>query len=443
MNPGSSLGGPPAAGGGNRFLLAMLWLCSAVLAGLLLWAVFSPIEIRVVAPGEIAGDAQIVEIRAVTSGVVRQLHVRNGQSVEVGQVLVSLEDGKLREQQRLTTSKIEKLQCRISNAQAELEILSRHEADIRNAVANDSFPVDAPLRDYQPACWSEGTAYRMRALLEALELNLERAANAKERINGLQEQIALARRQLQSVEKDRDTARTLVEKRLSSESQLRQSDRAVDERQLALVNLLSDLEAQQGTLAEIRKQTQLGISEHIGTLAKALDADRLALDDERLSLQNIELALDMRTIRSPVVGTVVDVNNFIVANFAQQSEILLKLIPESQLRLIKAHVSLGDIDNVQRLGTALVRFPTNAVLRDELFSAQIQIINPITSDDRPGTGESFYEVVLELVDRGYDPDADRVYSGTPVEILFAAERTTVARALIRPVARNWPRIFEQ
>ena len=435
--------GVAADTGGNRFLLAILWLFSAVLAGLLLWAIFSPIEIRVVAPGEVADDAQIVEIKAVTSSVVRQLHARNGQSVQAGQILVSLEDGKLREQRRLTAAKIEKLQCRIKNAQAELELLSRHEADIRNAVAIDSFPEKTPLRDYQPVCRLESNIYRMRALLEALELNFERAANAKERIKGLDEQIALARRQLRSVEQDRDTARTLVEKRLSSESQLRQSDRAVDERQLALVNLMSDLEGQQGALAEVRKQTYLGLSEHIGKLARPLDADRLALDDEKLALQNIELALEMRTIRSPVDGTVVDVNNFIVANFAQQSEILLKLMPESQLRLIKAHVSIGDIDNVQRRGTALVRFPTNATLRDELFDAQIQIINPITSDGRPGNAESFYEVVLQRVDRGYDPDENRVYSGTPVEIMFAAERTTVARALTHPVVRNWPRIFEQ
>jgi multidrug efflux pump subunit AcrA (membrane-fusion protein) len=69
---------------------ALLYLVLVALAGGLTWAALAPIETRLVGEGTLAVDGDVCVVRAATSGVLRALHVGEGEAVAPGQALFEL-----------------------------------------------------------------------------------------------------------------------------------------------------------------------------------------------------------------------------------------------------------------------------------------------------------------------------------------------------------------
>ncbi|SON58361.1 Type I secretion system membrane fusion protein PrsE [Hartmannibacter diazotrophicus] len=420
------------------------WLLGAVLIALGAWAVAAPLEVRVVSPGEVASNERIVEIRAVTSGLVRQLHIRNGQHVRAGDVLVSFDDENLKSQKQLTQDKIRKLECKIDNARNELDLLNAHEEEIETAIRNVvPLSLDA-FRQNKLPCPDFGNPRNIGLLAETLELAIMQIGNLQQMEASIGKQIEIAGSQLASVREDFEASSVLARKRLINASKSRESERVVRDNELKLVSLNSDRESIESSIYDNKKRAYLSIYNDMKTISSELESFNISLIDEKINLEALNNQIAMRTITAPIDGAAVDVNNFIVANFVQQSDLLLKLLPSARMNIVKARVSIDDIDNIQRQEKAVVSLPTNALLRDQFFEATIETINPITSTDGNFRGaQDYYEVTLRISDPAFNPAVERIYVGMPVNVLFSAERTTLAGAMLRPLTKNWPRIFEQ
>ncbi len=69
----------------------ILWSLIASAAGLITWAAFAPLEQAVQAQGDLEPAGEIKEVRVPLSGVVRTIYVKEGQQVEKGQLLFTLD----------------------------------------------------------------------------------------------------------------------------------------------------------------------------------------------------------------------------------------------------------------------------------------------------------------------------------------------------------------
>ncbi len=425
-----------------RLIRVILLLLLLLAAGLLAAAVFVPVEVRVVAPGNVAGERQIVAVRAIESGAVRTVHVRNGQRVRAGETLVDLDSAWLDDQRLLLREKIAQLECQLLGERAELDLLQRNDDRVSAAIAQGDAGSLRPLRAFHPAC-EAGDRYRMRLLVSALDLALTRAANTQRHLQYLDEQVEFASRQLTLLESDRDGAQSLLKKGGTSEAGWRTTQRAVEDQRLGLARLQSDRQRLLDSREDLKREAYLQFAERADALETSIRQKALDLTDQKLRLREVESDLEKRIVRSPVDGVVVDLNDLVAANFVMESEIMLRIMPLAQLRRVQARVAIDDIDKVNRQAPAMIRFSANALLRDDLIEAAITKINPVASSDNSPTPERYYEVFLQIDDPLYDPVSARIFSDAPVDVLFSVERTTVARALLRPITRNWPRIFER
>lgn len=67
------------------------WTIMAVCAAAFLWAAFSTIDIVAIAQGKIIPSSHSKVIQPLESGIIRAIHVQNGQEVQEGQVLIELD----------------------------------------------------------------------------------------------------------------------------------------------------------------------------------------------------------------------------------------------------------------------------------------------------------------------------------------------------------------
>jgi hemolysin D len=69
----------------------ILWSLVASAAGLITWAAYAPLEQAVQAQGDLEPAGRVKEVRVPLTGVVRNVYVKEGQRVEKGQVLFTLD----------------------------------------------------------------------------------------------------------------------------------------------------------------------------------------------------------------------------------------------------------------------------------------------------------------------------------------------------------------
>src|SRR5574343_136487 len=69
----------------------VLWLLLSLLAALLLWAILGRLDIVAVAEGKLIPESYVKIVQPAESGIVKEILVREGQSVEAGQVLMRMD----------------------------------------------------------------------------------------------------------------------------------------------------------------------------------------------------------------------------------------------------------------------------------------------------------------------------------------------------------------
>lgn len=69
----------------------VLWLQFCLLAALLLWAILGRLDIVAVAEGKLIPESYIKIVQPAESGIIKEILVREGQSVKAGQVLMRMD----------------------------------------------------------------------------------------------------------------------------------------------------------------------------------------------------------------------------------------------------------------------------------------------------------------------------------------------------------------
>ena len=76
---------------GRHWSSALIWIFAALFGGTLIWAFTAKLDQTVVARGRLRPSGSVREVETPTPGVVSEVFVRDGQDVNVGDSLFSVE----------------------------------------------------------------------------------------------------------------------------------------------------------------------------------------------------------------------------------------------------------------------------------------------------------------------------------------------------------------
>ena len=159
MAKGLDLSGDP----GRPMRLGILFLVLG-LGGFLVWAALAPLDEGVPAPGAIVIESQRKPVQHLTGGIVRTVHVAEAQRVAAGEVLLELDDTRLRAEFEKAKADYVGALARIARLQAEQtgatavtfppELLGRVSTDVqaqRNIRAQEQF-LRVGVSRFRPSC---------------------------------------------------------------------------------------------------------------------------------------------------------------------------------------------------------------------------------------------------------------------------------------------------
>ena len=357
------------------------------------WSWFGHIDTVAVAQGRIVPGGRVKLIQPVEVGVVREIHVREGQQVRAGAPLVDLDPTESEVDLDQTRRVLE--ESRMEYARAEYGL--RHRLGEAVALRRPEGVGETVFEVHRERLESE--LRLLGARLAALDGETERLAAARA---GEAAQIEALEPFIEVVHEHEDSLRGLFERGLGGRGpwfEIRR-ERAERERELAGhrhrlpqldAELASTARRREETVAEFRHRAAASRVEALGRMAQA-----------RLELRGASLRTERSRLRAPVDGTVQQLAVHTVGGVVRTAEPLMVVVPHGVVLEVEANVLNRDIGFVEVGQPVEVKVEAFPFTRYGLID-----------------GEVVYLSADAVVDENLGP----VY---PMKVRLAAERIRVA-----------------
>lgn len=428
---------PPSPG--LRWL--MLSICALFLIALV-WSFIGKVDVVAVASGRIVPSGNVKIIQPIEAGMVRAIHVRNGQRVRAGQLLVELDP---------TIAAADAAQAEQALLDARL-VTARNTALIAYSDGRASkfsppqgtpAPIAATQRRFVIATVAEFEAQRSRIIRQRAERAADLSA-ARAEIEKLQQTLPLVDRQLEA-------RKELADRGYFSKLRL------IEFEQLRIEHIQNI--AIQRAVAERASAAMATLNAEILTLSATFDRTAitdLAAAQNETSQRAQEVArtsrrADFQQLRSPVSGTVQQLVLTTIGGVVQPAQALMVIVPDNAEVVVEAQVLNKDVGFVregQDVRVKLEAFPftdygliggrVESISRDAIdFSQSGNGSARETKNQQPPSGLA-YAVIIRL-DRSTIRIAGREQSigpGLAVQAEIKTGERRIIRYLLSPIART-------
>lgn len=401
------------------------------LGGFLVWAAYAPLDEGVPTQGIVTIDTKRKTIQHLNGGIVREVFVREGQQVEKGEVLITLEPATARakfESVRQHYYGVRAMEGRLLAEQQGLEAIAFH-PDLKSVMSEK-------LVQQQISTQQELFHSRREALLATLASIETEVSGQRVEIEGLEHVLKQRQRQLELLQQELTGIRDLVAEGFAPRTQLSELER--DEAELAanLADTQARIDRGKSTVEEFKQRKRLRQQEYRkevdGQLAEVrrevqADAEKLAAASEEL--QRMEL-------RAPVSGQVVGLSVQTIGAVVQPAEKLMDIVPTEAHLLLEAQIPPHLSDRVELGLLCDIRFSAFAHSPQLVVDGRVHSISQDLLTDAESK-MSYYLARIEITEEGMERLGHRkIVPGMPAEVVIKTGERSMLTYLLHPLVRR-------
>ncbi|WP_179379324.1 HlyD family type I secretion periplasmic adaptor subunit [Jannaschia marina] len=428
------LGATPRIAG---FVFAGLLVVLFFAGGAVFWAATQRLDGAIVAPASFVVEGNRKTVDHIDGGILRAIHVADGDMVEAGQVLAELDGAEIAVDLDVLGSQLGELTVREARLRAQLAGAEQFD---RSAIVG---AVPVPEAYWRAAFVAQQELFTRELSARRSEeaILAQRIDSLNAQIAGLEEQRDFNRRQLEIGLKELEGLRSLlasglvvaprVNAREIEIERLRGADASFRTQQAQLTDQIGSLRL--AALGETRLRQETAASE-----IAAIHAQVAAL---RPQYEGVLDRLERVRIVAPVSGRVVDLSLFTVGGVVRPGVQLMDIVPEDGDLVVEARVNTGDIEALRIGQRARVRL--SAYEQGDIPEASAEITD-ISADSLldERTGDRFYLVRTVLDEMQPAPVAALdLVPGMPADLFFSTGEQTALNYLISPFRKRIARTF--
>jgi HlyD family type I secretion membrane fusion protein len=390
---------------------------------------FAPLSGAVVAPAVVKVDLDRKVVQHQEGGIVSQILVRDGDRVQAGQTLLTIEDIRVDATNELLRTQLD----------AELARSARLGAEGR---------VDASVRFPRELTERAGDA-RVREQLER-----ERSLFSARR-DSLDGQVQLLRTQIRETQgeieawtgqlKAGDEAIRLQKEELAQNEGMAGQGFVSKSRILTLQRAVAEYEARRGeNLAELAKAKQrvaeleLRIvtvrNNYMEQAADELKESTARVFDLQERLRPSQDAAQRQVVKAPVAGEVVNLRVTTVGAVVGPRDPLLELVPENPDLIVEARLHPEDIASVSKGAAADVRLTAFKQRITPVVYGEVVYISADRMQTKPEEAP-YYIAHVRVGAQALKEAGDlRLQAGMPAEVFIRTESRTALQYLLTPVS---------
>ncbi|MCY3942030.1 MAG: HlyD family type I secretion periplasmic adaptor subunit [Gammaproteobacteria bacterium] len=401
---------------------------SVALGAFILWGSLAPLAQGVVAMGLVEVDGENKTVQHLEGGIVKILHVREGDNVAAGEPLLELDDTKPRAEQEL-------LEARYYSALAQIDRLNAELYGREEVVFSSEFENLRGDPRIEEIIQAQIDLFKERRGQHAGEIEIlnGRVEQLGEQVNGLTARRDAAQQEQELLEKDVAALASLAERQLVSEDQLTQRRLNLAQTRGQVGQIIAEIAEAQLSIGETRQRIiQLQNDYRTDLSTNLTESQNLYFETgDRLFAVRDQVA---RTrIVAPLEGKVINMQVHTVGGVVPPAQPIMNIVPEDDKLIVEAKVMPTDRDNVNVGQEARLRItPLNQRATPELLGEVVLVSADILTDE--DIQQQYYIARISIPDSEYVKLGDKdIRPGFPVEVTFSGGKRTMIQYLAEPL----------
>ncbi len=401
------------------------------LAPVLAWLALAPLSDAVVAAAFVKVDLDRRPVQHAEGGTVREVLVRDGQRVQLGQPLLVLGDVSVDADMNRLTYRVAAERASLARLEAE-QLLAASIAwpqEVLNAAAADARVAEQVAKEKALFAARRDSLVGQTVLLRAQH---ERVVQERE---ALRAQIAQATESMRHQKDELETHRNLLRDGFISATRIAQLEAGVADYGVKLEEKRSELARAEQRLID----NDLRIKSLEGDYRQQA-SDQLKVASSRLS----EIQQEQRkssdaslrqVITAPAAGEVMNLKFTSPGAVVSPREPIADIVPTDPRLMIEARIRTEDVSRVQRGQAAEIRFTAFRQRTTPLVRGSVFYVAPDRLVDR-NSGQPYYTAMIEADAASLAQAGElKVQAGMPAEVYIKGQERTPLQYLAEPVTQ--------
>ena len=416
----------------DKTVRKMALLCAVGFGGFCAWGAMAPLEEGVAASGQIVVEDNRQKVQHLEGGIVSELRVREGETVEAGDVLVVLQGTASLSSRDQIVQEYGALAASVARLRALQENkISPDFSVLKTLELGDVEREDIIRRE-------TGLFKQQRNSLQADIAVLNARIQSTRQLQSSREgQILIAQTALDSARAELVVISDIFEQQLARRDQVTSAERLVATLEgdiAALTSQRDDARASEADLVAQIAQAQASSARDTATALLETSADLLAAQDRLNQAQDV---LDRSVIIAPVSGEVLNMSFATIGGVVGSGETLMEIVPDIGEVTASVQISATDRSVISEGQNVRTQFSSYKGWQAPRLTGEIIDVSADLKTD-PVTGVPYYEARLRVpkseIARTQGVD---IIPGMPVDVfIYSGRSRTLLDYLFEPLGES-------
>lgn len=402
-----------------KFGLGVIIVVFVIFGG---WAALAPLAGAAVAVGKVSADLDKKTLQHLEGGVIESIHVKDGDVVKKGDVLLKLSEVQSRAQLNILEAQYQDLMALHARLIAQRD-------DLESIVFPSELTHASIIKE------QENIFFQTKNSLEDQKIiTKNRIMQLENQNEGLESVLIAKSAKLASIVEEISEWQKLYEQRLVDKIRIRELTREKDQLEGDLAQTRSEIAKNKEHISELQTQQLLTEKEHKKEVLRDLVHAKSELADVTSKIVAIKDTLGRTSIVAPIDGTVVGLNLHTVGGVVTPSTEILQIIPLDAKLIVVAQVQTTDIDKVRVGLYSDIRFSAFNIQKAHVVEGIVTHVSADSFTDEV-TGEPYFQAKIAVTPRGEEQLVEYGFdlvAGMPAEVLILIEDRTLLSYLIKP-----------
>jgi HlyD family secretion protein len=409
------------------------------------WALIARLDQAAYAQGQVSVAGRRQAVQHLEGGRVAAIHVKEGQKVNAGDVLIQLAPADVGAAERAMTAQVISLQALIARLEAERDGRGSITPPplFATLTGDQKLEAENALRLQQRELSARhGAIQSQKAVLQ------QRMSQLSQMVEGYTNQVQATEEQSKLIQDELVGTRGLAERGYASQNRVR----ALERNSAALSGQKAELSANaarsRDQIAETRMQALDLDARRFEEVSAQLRETQAQLNDLLPRWEGMREKLAGATIRAPATGQVMGLAVNTVGGVIQPAEPILEIVPEDVPMVIEAQVSPTDADDLYVGQETEVKIMALHERNLPILKGRISRVSADSFRDER-SGQTFFtaEVTvpaseLKIINqiRG---EKGGLKPGMPVQVMVPLRKRTAFQYLVEPLTQAMWRSFRE
>ena len=414
------------------------WIVILLFFGAFLgWAAFARLDSAAYAQGQItvAGHRQTIQHR--DGGKVASVLVKEGEHVQAGQLLLTLDPGPNQALERAAASEVIGLEAERSRLIAERAGLGEL---VRPAEFEQLSPDEKAEADQAMRVQALELRTRRGSVASQKDVLAQRARQLSEHIAGVTHQVTETEVQDKLLSDQVANTQTLVDQGYASTNRLKSLQMQASTLRSQKADLSANAAGAQAQIAESRMQALSIDAQHAEDVAKDMKQVENQLNAALPKWLELKRQLDATQIRATEAGKVLSLAVTGIGGVINPGQTVLEIVPDAAPMVIEAQVSPNDADDLHVGQETEIKITAFSERSLPILKGAITGLSADSLVD-PKTGARYFtaEVTVpvgeinKLMDERGKKEALR--PGLPVQVLVPLKKRTALQYMFEPITQ--------